>query len=361
MLLKKRRRSSFINIGILTFTDGTNYGQRLQNLAVQHILEAYGHNVKTFIIRRPDTGIFNASKRIVKSLFHPVSNYEECLRQKKFDFFNHKYIKFYKKKIYSGMDSTDIESEFDLVVAGSDQVWNPYSAWVNENNFLTFISEEKRASIAASFSIDTIPEEKKWTYEKYLNGIPRITVREFSAQKIIKDLCGKDVSVIMDPTIVVDISFWESILEKPKMRLPKKYVVDYVLGDNTEKKIIKEFASKHNIEIVSLNKGSKWYITSPTEFLYIIKNAEFVFTDSYHGTIFSILFEIPFKNILRKDSNVSMQSRFETLYHSLGICSEYVSSQNNINMEFDYPNITKKVQEERKKSLKVIKKTILQL
>lgn len=350
-----------MNIGVVTFTDGTNYGQRLQNLAVQHIFEEYGHNVETFIIRRPDYGIKNFMKRTMKAAIHPASSFVEYCRQRAFGRFNNEYINFYRKKLYVGIDSTEIENEFDLVVAGSDQVWNPYSAWVSENNFLTFISNSKRASFAASFSIDDIPEDKKLLYKKYLDGIPKITVREIGAQRLIMSLCGKKVDVISDPTIIVGESFWETIMKEPKMSLPENYIVDYVLGSKTETNFIYQFASENNLEVVSLNKNSKWYVTSPADFLYIIKHAKFVFTDSYHGTIFSIIFKKPFRNILRKDANISMQSRFETLYSTLGIHKEFVLSHDNLHETFDYSSISQRIKEERIRSIRIIEKNILEM
>ena len=88
-----------INIGIVTFTDGTNYGQRLQNLAVQCIFESMGHSVKTFVLRRPDYGVFNGIKRSIKCLLHLKSTTESFIRGAKFNRFNKQYLKFYTHRI----------------------------------------------------------------------------------------------------------------------------------------------------------------------------------------------------------------------------------------------------------------------
>lgn len=343
-----------INIGIVTFTDGTNYGQRLQNLAVQCIFESMGHSVKTFVLRRPDYGVFNGIKRSIKCLLHLKSTTESFIRGAKFNRFNKQYLKFYTHKIHTNYTKTNIDIDFDLVFAGSDQVWNPNSAWVTDVNFLTFVPSYKRAAIAASFSVTKIPEDRIREYKTFINEIPYITVRENSGACIIRDLCDRVVPVILDPTLIVDPDLWKSISKKPVRQLPKKYVVDYMLGNSVNDNVIKEWASKNGAEIVELKKGSQWYRTAPDEFLYILEHAEYIFTDSYHGTIFSIIFEKPFKNIVRQDNNISMHTRFETLYSSLGIEQQVVtSSDTNINV--DYTNVTQRIQNERNRSLKIIR------
>lgn len=312
-----------------------------------------GHTARTFIIRRPDYGVLNSFKRSIRRLIDLRSSTQDYFRQVKFNRFNRQYIKFYRHKIYSNYSKTNIDKEFDLVFAGSDQVWNPNSAWVTDVNFLTFVPEYKRASIAASFSVTSIPDEDILSYTKYISQIPYITVREKSAASIIQNLCNRTVPVILDPTLLVEPSFWRSISRKPRRPLPQKYVVDYMLGESVNDDIIKNWANKNGAEIVKLTKGSKWYKTAPDEFLYILEHSEYVFTDSYHGTIFSIIFEKPFKNQIRKDNNISMHTRFETLYSSLGIEQDKVTSSDTT-LTLDYSILRTRIQNERKRSLKII-------
>lgn len=341
--------------GILTFTDGTNYGQRLQNLAVQKILQDNGYEVETFRIRNPDYGVFPLIKRSLKSIMHIKEVRQEQKRNRAFKQFNNKYISFYQKEIYSGMDCNEIEKRFDIVVAGSDQIWNPLSAWVSDINFLTFVKRKKRMSIAASFAVDDIPENKKEIFQKYLNGIDRITLREYEGAQILMKLCGRKVPVILDPTLIVDKNYWSSIARKPEKKLPDKYIVKFFLGESTYDEEIRNWASTQNFKVIDLEKGSTWYDTAPDEFVYIIQHASFVFTDSYHGTIFSILSHVEFRNYPRKGQDFSMESRFNTLYEMLNIDPESVRSPAINFGSINYKVIDEELKKSKEYSVKILK------
>lgn len=341
--------------GIVTFTDGTNYGQRLQNLAVQKILQENGYEVETFRIRRPDHGVISLIKRSIKSVIHIKEVRQEKKREHAFKYFNNKYISFYHREIYSGMNNDEIEQRFDIVIAGSDQVWNPLSVWVTDINFLTFVQKEKRMSIAASFAVDTIPENKRELFKNYLNGIDKITLREYEGAKIIMQLCDREVPVILDPTLIVDRNYWKEIACKPELKLPDKYIVKYFLGENSYDNEINRWASIQGYKIIDLKKGTKWYYTAPDEFIYIIQHSSFVFTDSYHGSIFAILAHVQFRNYSRKGQGFSMESRFNTLYQILNIDPK---SARNPAIEFDsinYEAIDHELDKRKNESIKILK------
>ena len=347
-----------MRVGIVTFTDGTNYGQRLQNLAVQEILKSHGCDVCTFKIRRPDYGVFPFLKRNVKSIVHFSKFISERKRIKSFERFNRDYISFYEREIFSGMNSVNIQKEFDLVVAGSDQVWNPYSAWVTDVNFLQFIEPNKRMAVAASFSVDEIPDDKKDEYRRYLSNISRITVRESKGAEIIRRLCDREVPVVLDPTLLLPKVFWQGIARKPQKELPTKYIVSYFLGETVYQQEIKRWARVNERDIINLDVNSVWYNLAPDEFIYVIQHAELVLTDSYHGTIFAILFHVEFRNFPRKEQEFSMSSRFETLYKVLGIKSKEVASMDLNQKKFNFKEIDLKIMESKVNSIKVLESFI---
>lgn len=343
-----------MKVGIVTFTDGTNYGQRLQNLAVQEILKSHGYDVCTFKIRRPDYGLFSFLKRNIKSMAQFSEFIAERKRKKSFERFNREYIRFYEHEIFSGMNSEKIQKKFDLVVAGSDQVWNPYSAWVTDVNFLQFIEPDKRMAFAASFSVDEIPDDRKHEYRRYLCGISRIAVREFQGAEIIRYLCDREVPVVLDPTLLLPKLFWQSIARKPRKELPTKYVVSYFLGETVYRQEIEKWAKVNKREIINFDVNSAWHNLAPDEFIYVIQHAELVLTDSYHGTIFSILFHVEFRNFPRKGQEFSMSSRFETLYKLLGIKSKEVVSMDFNQKKFDFKEIDLKIMESKVYSIEVL-------
>lgn len=347
--------------GIVTFSDGTNYGQRLQNLAVQEILEKEQYEVYTFRLRRPDYGLVSMLKRTIKAVVKIKGSVCCERRKRRFKSFNKKYIHFYQNEIYSEMDASKINQQFDLVVVGSDQVWNPYSAWVTDVNFLQFVNPSKRMALAASFAVDEIPDNKREKYFQYINDIRFITVREHKGTEIIRQLCQREVPVVLDPTLMVSKTFWKRVARKPKRELPENYVVMYFLGEIMCEKDIEEWARETRQEIIKFDKTSPWYVTAPDEFIYIVQHANFVFTDSYHGTIFSILFHVEFRNFLRKDHDFSMQSRFETLYQLLGIKPEDALSIDLRNKKMNYESIDLKLQEAVDNSMRIINSYIQEM
>ena len=125
-----------MKIGILTFTNGTNYGQRLQNYALQTVLEEKGHEAYTIRQSWPRSLWKNRVKEWIKKLCDPKNGWKKLRKERAFDQFNARYIKFYKKTISFEKDNRWIAKEFDKFVAGSDQIWNPNSPLCGGNFFL---------------------------------------------------------------------------------------------------------------------------------------------------------------------------------------------------------------------------------
>ena len=304
-----------MKIGILTFTDGTNYGQRLQNYALQTILKSYGHDVYT-IQQEHKYSFKHQAKEIALSVMHPYKATMQKRREAAFSQFNNEYIQFYEELIPEGMSCNDTLKSFDLFIAGSDQIWNPYSPFVNSNFFMQFAPINKRASYAASFSVNTIPDEKAQTYRRWLSEIPFLSVREKQGVEVIHELTGKRVVQVLDPTLSIDRFVWESMARTAICDVPeKKYILSLFLGTDyeDEEKII---VQKTGYELL---KFHDFYNLAPDQFLKLLKCASLVITDSYHVTIFSIIFNIPFVVFDRKSKGESMSSRFETLDYLFSI------------------------------------------
>lgn len=344
--------------GIVTFTYGCNYGQRLQNFAVQNILEENGYSAYTLRQKPPFSDFLHLVNRSFRKLKNPYKIILNTKRQRRFNSFDRKYIHFFNKIISEQSNIYSINQYFDIFVAGSDQIWNPFSCDVNSIYFLQFAPKEKRITLAPSFSVDHIPEEKKDMYSKYLKDISNISVREYRGAEIIYELCGKKAAVILDPTLMISANVWEKISKRPS-NLPKgKYVLLYFLS-RYEKQKIMSWVGEKNLYVIDLIDDPVWYSTiGPEEFLYLIHNAEIVFTDSYHGTIFSVLFHKQVRNFIRISGDFSMQSRFDTLYSKLGLPIQIVTNHLDFETAFDYCVIDKKLLEERKKTKAYIEKVL---
>jgi hypothetical protein len=207
----------------------------------------------------------------------------------------------------------------DLYIAGSDQIWHPkYHEY--GDFFLSLAPPKRRFSYAASFGVSEIPGNLKDYYSKHLKSFEKISVREEDGKRIVEELTGRhDIVVVPDPTMLLAREDWDStIIDARPIDMPKrKYLIVYALHDFTPKnqEKINKYAEKNKLEVYQIMGdmyNNKYHIPDPREFVYLIKNAECVFTDSFHCCIFSIIYHRPFIVFERADGQ-KMSSRLMTL------------------------------------------------
>lgn len=346
-------------VGIVTINDNNNYGNRLQNYAVQETLKKL--KVEPITIKNePATNTRNKYiLRKLKSIFNKGS-YSKILERKKcFEEFN-KNIVFSNKKVtpYSKL------KEYEYFLVGSDQVWNPNFGRLRDVDLLEFVEPYKRISFSASFGISNLPEQYNENLKNALKNYKAISVREDAGKKIIEDVVGrKDVEVLVDPTMLLAAEEWDKVAKKPEQLKTDRYILNYFLGELSEKrkKEIDRIAKENNCEVINiLDVNSPFYKTGPSEFLYLEKNAFLVCTDSFHSCVFATLFNKPFIIFNREDSHVSMNSRIETLIKKLELKNrEYNGKEiTRENLNHDYTEAYKILDEERKKSIKFLRKAL---
>lgn len=317
-------------VGILTFTYGDNFGQRLQNLAVQEVINAYGFCAYTIPQQIP-------------KYYKPSSD----LRHEYFKEFDDKYINYYHYPIGKYTIPKGLKT-FSFFVTGSDQVWSPYSPDVNYSFFLRFTKRKKRIAFSPSMACDDIPLKKQLLYKLYFNGFDKISVREEKTAQIIKKLVSKPVTTLIDPTLMFNAEFWKKYQKAPSYNMPERYILYYGLGKSEELTNIVNIAQKRHCEVLILKKGYKEFDIGPSEFLYLIDHAEFVATDSYHGTIFAILFKKPFLYLERKQEDLNMSSRFDTLFQKLSISDRKIQNIESDQIDdLDFDKIFMALQKER--------------
>lgn len=353
-------------IGIITLV-GDNYGNKFQNYAVEVLMKQYG-NVETFRIEQCNNfivenerkiteklklsyikqvltsrlmykyNINNTQRPLLSNLVYVLKNRKSIIkaqqeRHNKFKNFNKKYLHISDVIISHNNMNDEWLKHYDYFVCGSDQIWNPGYTTTSDLAFLSFASREKCIALSPSFGVSEIPESLHNMYCDGINGIEMLSVREEAGKKIIFDLTGRNAEVLVDPTMAIDVSEWEKIATKPEIELPDKYLLCYFLGkvDNKYRTIIKKIAEKNNLEIVSLFdiEHTEYYSLDPSEVLYCIKNATMVTTDSFHGTVFSILFHKDFTVFERNEGGLSMSSRLETLLKRFGLQSKLCYSSLN--------------------------------
>lgn len=351
--------------GILTINDNNNYGNRLQNYAVQTILKnQYNLDVKTIInntaINKKEKMTLRIFlKKSYRKLKYLINKNLNAKRKKFFIEFNDN-INFWNKEIDINFIPDEIDDEFDIFFTGSDQVWNPTFLRTSKIDFLTFTDNEKRNSISASIGIKEIPIEKKEEYSKYLSEMNHISVREEDAKNLIKKLTNrKDIEVLIDPTMMLTAEDWNKVIKKPNQKIEKKYILNYFLGriSKKRKKEIERIAKENDCEIINiLDTKSKFYQTGPSEFLYLEKNAFLICTDSFHSAIFAIIFNRPVIIFNREDDLVNMNSRLETLISKFKLedrCYKGEITKEHLNV--NYENAYKILKHEKEKFNNFIK------
>lgn len=315
---------------IITITELDNFGNRLQNYALQETLKGLGYEVETvhnyITYKNMRSFKYKAVKMLSGIIKSKRQNISEIIRKIRFEKFDKRYFVF--SKDYSTIDfiSPDINKHYDYFVAGSDQIWNPNFSFNFDFNFLAFADANKRIAYSASFGVDEIPTEKQTEFAQYLNGFKSLSVRETTGVEIIKSLTGKESSVLLDPTILLDQSTWKSFEKKPSgFSVEKEYILVYFLGNKDFIKQKTDDALKtdkyKNCEIIDISDKNKisYYSIRPDEFVWLIDNARLVITDSFHATVFSILMNTDFMNLERNDFNKSMNSRISSLFSMLNI------------------------------------------
>lgn len=347
------------SIGIITCIGKSNFGNRLQNYALQHVLEQKGFYVETLINT---------------SLLNNVDNYEEALAEyesyqaekDKRDLLNKDRIAYFEEfdklvKFREGMITAINlpETNYDYYCVGSDQIWNPYHGKLRDLDLLYCIDNNKRTSYAASIGIDEIPDKFKEKTKKELSNFKSISVREHKAKELIEELTGRnDIEVVLDPTMLLTSEEWDKVAKRPKQLQTDRYILNYFLGKLSPEREaeINRFAKEHNCEVINiLDKEGPFYNTGPSEFLYLEKNAYLICTDSFHSSVFALLYNRPFLIFNREDDQLSMNSRLDTLTRTFDLRDRFY---NNIITEdmlnIDYDKVNKILEIEREKSLDFI-------
>lgn len=314
-------------IGIVTLYGNVNYGNRLQNYAVQSILEKRGYKVDTLV------GVSDPIKKVVKDAIWIIKillRDRVALRSLTISRFNHRYIHKRFIVIKDGTFSTRIAEEYDFFVVGSDQVWNPEIRQRERGVFfLDFASNRQKICISPSISVKRIDEKYRDQYRENLSQFPILTCRELDGAKIIEELTGRKCINTIDPTMVLSDKEWRSLSKRISIETP--YVMMFFLGDipSTVNERVKKYAQRNNLIIINpLDKNDRYYCIDPFEFIWLLDNAEIVLTDSFHATAFSINLKTNFyvfDRVSNKTITTHINSRIAALVDSFGVKDRYIT------------------------------------
>lgn len=223
-------------------------------------------------------------------------------------------------------------SDYDYFIVGSDVVWQQYPGLMRRVKWLDFTNAKNahKVSYAASMGKDWIPKENRNITRKYLKGYKAISLREYSSVNYLKELKICEAEYVLDPTLLLDKSDWEKVEQMPKMSVPEndlsaqRYVFSYLLAvDDCVRREVKEFCKKNQYTLVSIpyakgiwmaedeNFGDIQILNcSPQEWIWLIHHADLVLTDSFHGVVYSTIFQKKFFALERRD-NVGFGNRIK--------------------------------------------------
>lgn len=332
-----------MRIGIITIHFPYNYGAMLQAYSTKEYLEKKGHNV-TIIDYRPYNidkyyhfrwkNIFYYKRKFFYDLFklHKIKrdNFEKFLNNKLLV----NSMKFYKKNNYN---------IFDIVLVGSDQVWNPSITNNDKTYLLDFIDDEevRKISYASSIALNQVNDDWMNTIGYYLKKFESISIREEQYVNYLEKITQKKIACVLDPTFLLSVNEWKLISNKPYNFEKDKYILVYMLQENKELiKQVYELKKEYGYTIVSIHSLRQMddfadvflNDVGPSEFLWLIDHSQFVVTNSFHGTVFSILFNKKFISIQHTETGSRMQNLLD--------CLEIVPNSNGI-MEANSQNIIK--------------------
>lgn len=370
-------------IAILTLPLGHNYGGIMQNFALQRVLKNLGHDPLTIDRRNPPAqlGLWRRIKIVLKSLIGRDQTARVAARRRAKALVNN--TSFIQKYIKTSIPVSSRKAlrayanknTFDIYIVGSDQVWRPQYAPYIYNYYFDFLEDQivKRVAYGASFGTDA------WEYDAdqtrrvaaLIQKFDSISVREKSGVKLCKEkLAAKHVDFVLDPTLLLTASEYVSTFG---IRLEKKELYTYILDASPDKQQIidhccgklglAEYSSQPRKDISSLDFRkplSDYYMPPIENWISGFACADFVVTDSFHGMVFSIIFNVPFIVILNKQRG---ESRFRSLLEYLGLSSRLVYSLDGaidelIDQPINYNDVNVKLAVLKHHSLNVLKRSI---
>lgn len=340
--------------GILTFHQSRNYGAVLQAYALCSVLNKLNIDAEIINYSCPHIDerlkLWNSNKNIIKSILQFVFRFRKKLA---FDSFENNVLK--KSKKIEREEIVEFLNRYDAVVVGSDQVWNEQIIGNDNVYFLDNVDSQKIAYAASAG--DAIEISKSAL--NYIKQFDFVSVRE---KKLQHYLLSQDIKscICCDPTILAGKDCFEQIVAPPIKH--KEYVFVFMIWNS--KSLLnnaKKFAEANGLEVVSSKESIDFFLhCRPEEFLSWIKNATYVFTNSFHGTVFSLLYHKKFvSSICKKQGEKNI--RIQELLTSVGCCSNFITDENCQVENITEPNfdlIDKHLQEIRNESLMYLKNSL---
>lgn len=373
-------------LGVCLKYTQNNYGSKLQALATVRMFEKLGVDYEIIRYNKKTFGFY--LKSIPRFFNWVFINDRYCQIQRAIAFKNHPEVKKEVERRNRAFESFDVFFEdnlsevyssysklkkicpekYDKVITCSDQLWSPSALGSGFYNLMFAPKEILKISWASSFGVSKIPWYQVGRTRKYLKRIEHISMRENRGAEIVKEFTDREVPVLMDPVFAFDKKEWNEMVPSADPEWDK-YMFCYFLGSNSEHRSAAEkIAKEKGLKIVTIRHLDEYvasdenfgdyapYDVDPVRFLNILRNAEYICTDSFHGTAFSIIFEkkfLVFDRYSNKSTN-SKNSRIDSLCDNLGLKNRRYDAERNfisdIEHHIDYDTVLSGVSKYRAKT-----------
>lgn len=369
-----------MKVDIITRHSVPNYGSLLQSYATQKVIEEMGFESEIINYTRYEERYKNLvntlikgkkwDKNIITRIIYKMiqePNYTKMYR--KFEKYRKNFLKESKLEYGNLQELKDNIPEADVYCSGSDQIWGKIgTVEYDEAYFLKFIEDRTKRCIAysSSFGKEEIDGILEKNINKLLKNYSDILVREDTAKSILKKHGIENVEQVLDPTLLLNKEQWSNLANKVKNK-QKKYILVYQLHDNKSfDKYAKEFSKKTGLKLLRISpsiyhitrSGKLIYLPNQYEFLSLFQNAEYVLTDSFHATVFSIIFNRKFVDILPGKTSTRITSILKLTGLQDRILTKY-DDFSFINKNIDFSECNTIIENERKRSIELLKKAII--
>lgn len=383
-------------IALVTCYFQPNYGSQLQAYATQMVFDKLGLKNETIMIDGLVPEINKAKYRYFLSRIFDIntikdkwSTVRKLIAKKRYPIYRENFAirnamfkefassRFCLSKLYNSKKELSLyANDYAAFVVGSDQLWLPSNISADYYT-LNFVPDAiPKISLATSFGVSELPRKQAKMASDFLKRLDYISVRETSGQKLVKKLSNRDVPVVCDPTLMFTAEDWESVSVKDRFS-EAPYIFVYFLGNNPEhREFVKRFQKLTNFKIIQLAHCDEFiktdvgfadetpYNVGPREFIQLVRDAEFVFTDSFHCSVFSLLYKKNFFTFrrYRGDGKVSTNGRVYSLLSLVNLENRLLYGNENaekvLSTEIDFDAVYEKIGMLRNYSWKWLKDSL---
>lgn len=328
-----RIKNDNLRVATITYHKAYNYGSALQAYALNHYLNKHGINAEVINYHSSAQDDLYKMFETPKSVMGLARNLQSLLEyknlkthNKRFDQFVKEYICLTESEYTEKSDLSELNDIYTHFICGSDQIWNPNCADFTKAYLLDFVSNKSKCfSYAASMAIEKLPDEWENPFVDALKEFKMLSVRENQGKEYIQKLLDRDVEVVPDPVLLLTEEEWLNISAPTNIK--GKYILCYFIGDvSGMREFAKHMRKETGLQLVVIYKNirdmlyrnKKYYSCGPREFISLIKNCEYVCTNSFHAVLFSLMFKKNFWAFVDLNAG-SAKSRLESILNLTGM------------------------------------------